>query len=125
MPPQRRLAKASSKGCRWPSRVCHQSPTRSPRETLRSPRTGGEGPGRGKILPRERPGVEGAILGSKERERQLAEQRVDRSHRRRSGIQDRRRPPPWTRGEKAGLVLSLAFIDAAVILAVVLFVIQT
>jgi len=62
-------------------------------------------------------------MSPKERERRL-EQRVDRSHRR--GVSNRgqrrgRRPPPWTMGEKAALVLSLAFIFAAVVLTVLLF----
>jgi hypothetical protein len=57
-----------------------------------------------------------------ERERRLAEQRVDRSHRSTGGRRRRRRPPPWTIGEKAVLVLSLAFIFAGVVLAVVMFV---
>jgi hypothetical protein len=59
-------------------------------------------------------------VGPKERERRLAKQRVDRSHR---GVVVRhRRPPPWTLGEKDVLVLSLAFIFAGVVLAVVMFV---
>jgi hypothetical protein len=62
-------------------------------------------------------------MSPKERERRL-EQRVDRSHRR--GVSSRgqrrgRRPTPWTMGEKAALVLSLAFIFAAVVLTVLLF----
>jgi type VI protein secretion system component VasF len=62
-------------------------------------------------------------MSPKERER-LLEQRVDRSHRR--GVSSRgqrrgRRPPPWTMGEKAALVLSLAFIFAAAVLTVLLF----
>jgi hypothetical protein len=75
-----------------------------------------------KILTRERPDVEGAIVGPKERERRLAEQRVDRSHRRRGGIRDRGRPRPWTRRKKDELVLGLALLFAAVILVVVPFV---
>lgn len=68
--------------------------------------------------------MEGVYVGPKERERRLAEQRVDRSHRR--GVSSRgqrrgRRPPPWTLGEKAALVLSLAFIFAGVVLTVLLF----
>ena len=76
--------------------------------------------GRGSKIPaRERPDVEGATVGPKERERRLAKQRVDRSHR---GVVVRdRRPPPWTIGEKAVLVLSLAFSFAGTALAVVLF----
>ena len=38
-------------------------------------------------------------VSSKERERRLAEQRVDRSHRKRGGVRGRRRPRPWTRGK--------------------------
>ena len=73
-----------------------------------------------KISTRERPDVEGATVGPKERERRLAKQRVDRSHR---GVVVRhRRPLPWTLGEKDVLVLSLAFIFAGVVLAVVMFV---
>jgi hypothetical protein len=48
----------------------------------------------------------------KERERRLAKQRVDRSHR--GVVVRQRRPPAWTRGEKAVLVLSLTFIFAAI-----------
>ena len=55
--------------------------------------------------------VEGATVGPKERKRRLAKQRVDRSHR--SVVDRQRRPPAWTRGEKAVLVLSLAFLFAA------------
>ncbi len=59
-------------------------------------------------------------MGPRERERRLAtNQRIDRSHRRRSDSWHR--PPSWTRGEKAVLVLSYALI-VAVILAIVLFV---
>jgi hypothetical protein len=62
-------------------------------------------------------------VSPKERERRLAKQRVDRSHR---GVVVRlRRPPPWTMGEKDVLVLSIAFIFAAVVLALVMFVLQT
>jgi hypothetical protein len=64
-------------------------------------------------------------VSSKERERRLAEQRVDRSHRRRGGIRDRRRARPWTREKKAELVLSLALLNASVILVVVPFVLPT
>ncbi len=78
-----------------------------------------------KILTREWPDVEGAIVGPKERERRLAEQRVDRSHRRRGAIRSRRRPRPWTRRKKDELVLSLALIFASVILGVVPFVLPT
>ncbi len=58
-------------------------------------------------------------MGPKERKRRLAKQRVDRSHRR--GVDRQRRPPAWTVGEKAVLVLSLAFLLAAtMVLSVVL-----
>jgi hypothetical protein len=67
--------------------------------------------------------TEGATVRPQERERRLTKQRVDRSHR---GVAVRQfRPPPWTIGEKAVLVLSLAFIFAGVVLAVVLFVLPT
>jgi hypothetical protein len=74
----------------------------------------------------------------KGRERRLARQRVDRSHRGvvvrgvvvrgvvvrgvvvRGVVVRQRRPPPLTPGEKAVLVLSLAFIFAAVALALVM-----
>jgi hypothetical protein len=64
----------------------------------------------------------------KGRERRLARQRVDRSHRGvvvrgvvvRGVVVRKRRPPPLTPGEKAVLVLSLAFIFAAVALALVM-----
>ena len=76
-----------------------------------------------KIPTRERSDVEGGTVGPKERKRRLAKQRVDRSHRR---VVDRQhRPPPWTSGEKAALVLCLALIFAAVVLTVVLFVLPT
>ena len=67
--------------------------------------------------------MEGANeVGPKERERRLAKQRPDRSHRRRRGVIVReRRSPPWTMGEKAALVLSLALIFAGMVLAVVMF----
>ena len=61
-------------------------------------------------------------MNRKERERRLAEQRVDRSHRRRAGLRPR---PRWTRGEKAVLVLSFALIFAGVILTILLFVLPT
>jgi hypothetical protein len=65
--------------------------------------------------------VEGVSVGPKERKLPLAP-RVDRSHRRTGGRRRcRRPPPPWTLGEKAVLVLILAFIFAGVVLAVVLF----
>ncbi len=59
----------------------------------------------------------------KGRERRLARQRVDRSHRGvvvRGVVVRQCRPPPLTPGEKAVLVLSLAFIFAAVALALVM-----
>jgi hypothetical protein len=64
----------------------------------------------------------------KGRERRLARQRVDRSHRGvvvrgvvvRGVVVRQRRPPPLTPGEKAVLVLSLACIFAAVALALVM-----
>ena len=71
--------------------------------------------------PRKRRGpyAEGVSVGPKERERRLAKQRVDRSHR---GVVVRQcRPPPWTMGEKDVLVLSLAFIFAGIGLAILLF----
>jgi hypothetical protein len=64
-------------------------------------------------------------MGPKERERRLAKQRVDRSHRTRGRVGRQRRPLPWTLGEKDALVLSLAFIFAEVVLTVVLFDIPT
>jgi hypothetical protein len=96
-----------------------------PREVTIS-RAPSPGPRCTKILTRERPDVEGAIVGPKERERRLAEQRVDRSHRRtRGAIRGRRRPRPWRRRKKAELVLSLALIVSSVILVVVPFVLRT
>ena len=62
-------------------------------------------------------------MGPKERKRRLAKQRVDRSHRTVVDRQDR--TPPWTIGEKAALVLCLAFILAGVVLTVVLFTLPT
>ena len=54
-------------------------------------------------------------MSPKERKRRFAKHRPDRSHR---GVAVRqRRPPAWTPGEKAALVLSLTFIFAAVALA--------
>ena len=67
--------------------------------------------------------MEGVAVGPKERERRLAKQRVDRSHRR--VVVRQHRPPPWTRGEKAALVLCLALMFAAVVLTVVLLVLPT
>jgi hypothetical protein len=69
--------------------------------------------------------VEGVSVDPKERERRLAKQRVDRSHRRRGGIRGGRRPPPWTREKKAELVLSLALIFASLILVAVPFILPT
>jgi hypothetical protein len=67
--------------------------------------------------------TEGATVRPQERERRLTKQRVDRSHR---GVAVRQsRPTPWTLGEKDVLVLSLAFIFAGVVLAVVLVVLPT
>jgi hypothetical protein len=57
-------------------------------------------------------------VSPKERERRLAKQRIDRSYRIRDGRP--RRLPPWTRGEKALLVLWLALLFAEVALAVVM-----
>ncbi len=68
--------------------------------------------------------MEGVYVGPKERERRLAKQRVDRSHRGRNGHRCHR-PPPWTREKRAELVLSLALLFAAVILVVVPFVLST
>jgi hypothetical protein len=65
----------------------------------------------------------GNHVGPKQRERRLARQWVDRSHRGvvvRGVVVRQRRPPPLTPGEKAVLVLSLAFIFAAVALALVM-----
>jgi hypothetical protein len=92
----------------------------------RLPRVGSEVLDRGKIPTRERPDVEGVIVGPKERERRLAKQRVDRSHRRRRSSRRRRcRRPPWTLGEKLVLVLSFALLFAAMALAIVMFVLPT
>ena len=60
--------------------------------------------------------MEGVHMGPKERERRLAEQRVDRSHRRR-GVVRRRRSPRWTLGEQAALVLTITFILSEAILS--------
>jgi hypothetical protein len=68
--------------------------------------------------------VEGVSVGPKERERRLAKHLVDRNHRRR-GVVRKRRSPPWTFGEKAALVVSLAFIFAGMVLAVVVLVLPT
>ena len=67
--------------------------------------------------------MEGVSVGPKERERRLAKQRVDRSHR--GGVVRQRRSPPWTMGEKDVLVLSLAFIFAGMVLAIVVLVLPT
>jgi hypothetical protein len=78
--------------------------------------------GRGKYPLRRGPRTEGVDnVGPKGRERRLAIHLVDRSHRGVVVVR-RRRPPPWTMGEKAVLVLSLAFILAGMVLAVVIFV---
>ncbi len=61
--------------------------------------------------------MEGVSVGPKERQRRLAKQRIDRSHRR----EDRQLGPRWTTGEKVVLFLSLALTVVAVILAVALF----
>jgi len=108
------------------------APTGSKREDLRKLRitqprgfrlTSAEPRSKGKIPTREGPYVEGVSVGPKERERRLANQRVDRSHRRRGGIsrgrRRRRQSPLWTLGEKDALVLSLALIFAEVVLVVV------
>jgi hypothetical protein len=59
-------------------------------------------------------------VGSKERERRLAKERVDRSHRIRGRVgRPRRRHPQLTLGEKAALVLATAFISAEAILVAV------
>ncbi len=64
--------------------------------------------------------TEGATVRPQERERRLTKQRVDRSHR---GVTVRQRHPPlWTLGEKAVIIVSLAFLFAGVVLAVVMFV---
>ena len=77
-----------------------------------------------KISTRERPDVEGATVGPKERERRLAKHLIDRSHRRRGLVVRKRRLAPWTLGEKAALVVSLAFIFAGMIQAVVVFLLE-
>ena len=63
--------------------------------------------------------MEGLSMGPKERERRLAKHLVDRSHRRRNGLR-RRRPPAWTKGEKAALVVCLSVLCAEEVLAVVM-----
>ena len=78
-------------------------------------------PVQGKIPASEGAYMEGVTVGPKEREPRLANQRVDRSHRRGGSLRRRPRPPPWTRVEKGVLVLSFALIVGTVILAVVLF----
>jgi hypothetical protein len=65
--------------------------------------------------------VEGVSVGPKERERRLAKQRVDRSHRRRNGRRRRRHTPVWTKGEKAALVVCLGVLCAEEVLAIVMF----
>ena len=67
--------------------------------------------------------MEGVSVGPKERKRRLAKHLVDRSHR--GVVVRRRRPPPWTIGEKDVLVLILALIFAGVVLTVVLFTLPT
>jgi hypothetical protein len=58
-------------------------------------------------------------VSPKERKRRLAKHLVDRSHR---GVAVRyRRSPSWTLGEKAALVLSLAFILGAAVITALLF----
>jgi hypothetical protein len=64
--------------------------------------------------------VEGVSVVPKERELPL-EHRVDRSHRRRVSRRRRRHRLPWTRGEKAVLVLGLVLVVAEAILVVVPF----
>jgi hypothetical protein len=67
-------------------------------------------------------------MGPKERDRRIAKQRVDRSHRGvvvRGVVVSRRRPPSWTPGEKAVLVLSLTLLFGSAILIVVPFVLPT
>jgi hypothetical protein len=79
-------------------------------------RAGQRAPVQGKMLAVRGGGaqVEGVHVGPIERERRLAKHLVDRSHR---GVAVRqRRPPSGTLGEEAALVLSLAFIFAAVAL---------
>jgi hypothetical protein len=76
--------------------------------------------------PRRRgPYVEGVTVGPKERERRLAYQRVDRSHRRGPSRRRGHPPPRRTLGEKAVLVLILALIFAGVLLAIVMFLLPT
>ena len=64
--------------------------------------------------------MEGVDVRPKERERRLAKQRVDRSHRGVVVVVRQCRPPPWTTGEKALLALSIAILFADVFLAVFL-----
>jgi hypothetical protein len=59
-------------------------------------------------------------MSPQERKRRLAKQRVDRSHRGVVGIRERQFSP-LTRGEQSVLVLGLAFIFAATVLSLVLF----
>ncbi len=65
--------------------------------------------------------MEGVSVGPKERERRLAKQRVDRSHRRRNGRRRRRHTPVWTKGEKAAFVVCLGVLCAEEALAIVMF----
>ncbi len=62
--------------------------------------------------------MEGVDVRPKERERRLAKQRVDRSHR--GVVARQRRRPLWTMGEKALLVLSLALLVASMVLTAVM-----
>ena len=66
--------------------------------------------------------MKGVDVRPKERERRLAKQRVDRSHRGVVGVRQCR-PPPWTIGERAVLALSFFILFADVLLAVLLFVV--
>jgi hypothetical protein len=63
--------------------------------------------------------AEGVSVAPKELERRVTKQRIDRSHR---GVSVRQcSPPPWTRGEKAVLVLSTVILFVDIFLAVALF----
>lgn len=65
------------------------------------------------------PHAEGVSVAPKELERRVTKQRIDRSHR---GVSVHQcSPPPWTRGEKALLVLSTAIMCVDIVLAVALF----
>lgn len=63
--------------------------------------------------------MEGVSVGPKERKPRLANQRIDRSHRR-GGGRRRRRHSQWTIGETVMLVLNLALLLAEVVFAGVL-----